>query len=152
LKPAPTSGRDTNRTTASISVRLVVADVTTAARKLPFGRVSERVADRQAEQHAFETVERHEAERRRRAEHGERAGSEAEPALCDQLVEHGLIVAAESWGVRMKFKEAVEATGLDSGRLCAGLHAFSHDGSNGLNTSAPSPATSERLRVASVIR
>jgi hypothetical protein len=82
-------GRDTDRTTAGISIRLVVADVTSAPWKLPFGRVPERVADRQAEQHAFDAVERHEAERRRRAERGERAGREAEPALCDQLVEHG---------------------------------------------------------------
>jgi hypothetical protein len=73
-------GRDTNRTTASISVRWVGTDVTSAARKLPFGRVPERVANRQAEQHTFDAVERHEAERKRRAE---RAGREAEPTLCD---------------------------------------------------------------------
>jgi hypothetical protein len=95
--------------------------LTSAARKLPFGRVPERIGDRQAEQHAFDAVERHKAKRKRRAECGKRA---AEPALCDQLVEHGWIVAAESWEVRMKFKEAVEATGLDSGRLFAGLQAL----------------------------
>ena len=83
LKPAPTCGWDTNRSTASISIRLVVADVTSAARKLTFGRVAERVTDRQTEQHAFDAVERHGAERKRRAECGECAGRKAEPALCD---------------------------------------------------------------------
>jgi hypothetical protein len=83
LKPAPTCGQNANRTTASMSVRLVVADVTSAARKLTFGRVAERVANRQAKQHAFDAVERHAAERKRHAERGERAAREAEPALCD---------------------------------------------------------------------
>jgi hypothetical protein len=77
-------GREPDRTTAGVWIWLVVPDGMSRVRKLPFGAVPKRVADRQRKQHAFHT------DGTTLSAGGIRSSLSApqhrRPALCDQLV------------------------------------------------------------------